>query len=190
MEKEKKDWKYWFNEWEAYLSAILFIVNTVLLTAQVISRFVFRHSITWLEELATFLYLIMVYAGISAAVTHRKQICIDALPSALPFKAKKVFLVIADVVFIIFNIWIQRGLWGIVGLIGKGGTSLLHIPYALCYGAVAVSLILTSIRCVQDILRLLKETESELGYKKPSLDLEACEREYQEYLEGREQNGD
>ena len=190
MEKEKKDWKYWFNEWEAYLSAILFIINTILLIIQVISRFIFRHSITWLEELATFLYLVMTYAGISAAVTHRKQICIDAVPSARPFRAKKAFLVIADVVFIIFNIWIQRGLWGIVGLMGVGGTPLLHIPYALCYGAVAVSLILTSVRCVQDILRLLKETEPELGYKKPTLDLDACEREYQKYLERRERDDD
>ncbi|MCR5373055.1 MAG: TRAP transporter small permease [Solobacterium sp.] len=180
MNPEKKDWKYWLNEWESYVSAILFIINTVLLITQVISRFVFKHSITWLEELATFLYLCMVYTAIAAAVTHRKQIGIDALPNAMPYRIRKVLLILADVIFIIFDLWIQRGLWGIVKLMGKGGTPLLGISYALCYAIVAVSLLLTAFRCVQDILRLMKENEQELGKKKPTLDLDAYEREYLE----------
>ena len=182
MEGKTKGWKYWLNEWESYLSTAFFIINTVLLIVQVISRYCFNHSITWMEELATFFYLIMVYSAIASAVTHRKQICIDALTDVLPFRAKKVMLILSDVIFIIFCIWIQKGLFDIVDLVGSGSTALLHIPYALCYGSVALFLLLTAVRCVQNILRLWKEQEHELGARKPTLDLDACEREY---LEGR-----
>lgn len=180
--ENKKDWKYWLNEWESYLSTGLFIINTVLLMLQVITRYVFNYSITWLEEIATFLYVILVYSAVAAAVTHRKQICIDALPSALPFKAKKVLLIISDVIFFIFCIWIQKGLFDIVDLVGTGKTALLHIPYSLCYGVVAVFLLLTGVRCIQDIIRLWNEDEENLGKKKPTLDLEACEKEWEEKL--------
>ena len=78
----------------------------------------------------------------------------------------------------------QKGLWDIVGLVGNGGTALVHIPYALCYMSVALFLLLTAIRCIQNIMRLWGEKENELGARKPNLDLDACEREY---LERREQ---
>ena len=184
MDGEKKGWKYWLNEWESYVSAGFFMINTLLLIAQVISRYVFNYAITWLEDVATFFYLLMVYSAIAAAVTHRKQICIDALSDALPFKAKKVLLILSDCIFIVFCIWIQKGLWDIVGLVGNGGTALVHIPYALCYMSVALFLLLTAIRCIQNIMRLWGEKENELGARKPNLDLDACEREY---LERREQ---
>lgn len=180
MNEKKKDWKYWLTEWESYVAAVIFIINTFLLFFQVITRYCFNYSITWLEELATFLYLIMVYSAVAAAVTHRKQMCIDALTESLPFKAKKALLIFADIVFIVFCIWIQKGLWDIIDLMGKGSTALLHIPYSLCYMSVSLFLLLTAVRCVQNILRLWKEEEKELGAKKPSIDLDACEREYLE----------
>lgn len=185
--KEKKDLKYWLNEWESYVSAFFFIINTVLLTFQVISRYIFHYSITWLEELATFFYLIMIYSAISAAVTHRKQICIDALPNAVPYKARKVLLILADVVFVIFCIWIQQGLFQILELVGKGGTALLHIPYKYCYLSISVCLLLTVVRLIQDIVKLLHENEQQLGQKKPSIDLDECEREYLEKKKMREE---
>lgn len=180
MKNEKKDLKYWLNEWESYVSAIIFCTITVLLITQVISRYVFNHSLTWLEELSTFLYLVMIYAAISAAVTHRKQVGIKALPDALPFKAKKVVLIFEDVVFIIFCIWIQKGLIALIKSVGMGTTALVKIPYWLCYSVVCFFLILTAIRNVQDIIKLAKEKPTELGKTAPTLDLEAYEREWAE----------
>ncbi len=182
MPKEKKTFTYWLNEWESYLSAATFMVITVLLLGQVISRYIFNASITWLEELSTFLFLVMIYTGVAAAVTHRKQICIDALPMAMPFKVKKFLLILADVIFIVFCVWIQKGLFDIIRMMTGGATPLLHIPYALCYLVVSLGLILTGIRCVQDIVRLYREEEHQLGYKKPTIDLEACEAEYRASL--------
>jgi hypothetical protein len=46
---------------------------------------------------------------------------------------------------------------------------LFHHPFAL---------ILASIRLAQDTIRLSKESESELGASKPTLDLASCEREF------------
>lgn len=182
MSEKKKTVKYWLTEWESYLSAGTFMLITILLTGQVISRYVFNHSITWLEELSTILFVVMIYTGIAAAVTHRKQICIDALPTAMPFKIKKFLLILSDVIFIVFCIWIQKGLLDIVKMLQGGSTPLLHIPYPLCYLIVSLGLLLTAVRCVQNIIRLYHEEESQLGYKKPTLDLEAYEREYLESL--------
>ena len=100
--QEKKDWKYWLNEWESHVSAICFIVIGVMLTIQVVSRYVFSHAFTAFEEVATALYVLMTYSGVAAAVTHRKHLTISALPDALPYKARKVLLIVNNLVFMAF----------------------------------------------------------------------------------------
>ena len=48
----------------------------------------------------------------------------------------------------------------------------------LVYIVIPISLLLTVIRLIQDTIKLAKESEENLGASKPSMDLDACEREW------------
>ncbi len=186
MKDGKFNLKIFLNNIELYLSALCFIILTVLLTLQVISRYVLSHSFTWMEELGTVMFLWMIYLAISAAVTHRKHLRIDFLLEIMPFKVKRAMLILSNVIFGIFNIYIAVVMIDVIKFLGTSKTIMLQIPQQLVYIIIPLSLILTSVRLVQDIIAMMKENEETLGVSKPSMDLDACERIYREKVAARQ----
>lgn len=180
MKNGKFDLKTFLNNFELYAATLCFIVLTVMLTLQVISRYVIGKSWTWMEEFATIMFVWMIYLAISAAVTYRKHLRIDVVLEAVPFKVKKVMLILSNVIFAVFNIYISVIMFNVITLLGKSKTTMLGIPQQLVYSIIPLALLITVIRLVQDTLKLLKETEENLGASKPSMDLAACERAWEE----------
>ena len=168
MDRENKDWKKFLVNIDQYISAILFIVIMVLLFLQVVSRYVFHHSFTWTEELSILLFVWMTYTGVSSAVTYRKNLRIDAL------------LIISDVIFIVFNLYLIFPLLELIKSIGTSETPILGIPKAITYWLIPFILIVSSIKLLADIKKLIHEDEKRLGASKPTIDLEAMEKEYQQ----------
>ena len=172
MEKKEFDWKKFIVNIDQYVSAVLFIVIMVLLFLQVVTRYVFRHSFTWTEELSVLLFVWMTYMGVSSAVTYRKNLRIDALLDVVPFRVKKLLLIISDVIFILFNLYL------IVPFVGSSRTPILGIPKAITYWLIPAILVISSAKLVYDIYRLWHEDEKRLGVSRPTIDLDSLEAEY------------
>lgn len=130
MKNGKFDLKTFLNNIELYLATLCFIVLTAMLTLQVFSRFILHHSWTWMEEFATIMFVWMIYLAISAAVTYRKHLRIDFLLDMMPFKVKKVMLIISNVIFALFNVYISVIMFNVIKLLGASKTTMLKIPAA------------------------------------------------------------
>lgn len=170
------------NHFEVYAGAGIFIIMTILLFVQIVTRYCFGHAVTWAEEVATILFVWMVYLGVAAAVLSRKHLKIDAFVEMLPFKAKKTLLIISNVIFLAFSLYIIFPMMSLVNnYAAKSATSpILKIPKALSYVVMPLCFLLTAIRLVQEIIRLSKEKEKELGVSKPIIDIAALEKEAEE----------
>ena len=170
------------NHFEVYAGAGIFIIMTILLFVQVVTRYCFGHAVTWAEEVATILFVWMVYLGVAAAVLSRKHLKIDAFVEILPFKAKKTLLIISNVIFLAFSLYIIFPMMSLVNnYAAKSAASpILKIPQALSYVVMPLCFLLTAIRLVQEIIRLSKEKEKELGVSKPIIDIAALEKEAEE----------
>lgn len=68
------------------MGVILMAINTV---ANVISRFIFNHSIIFSEELNSLFILLVTFAGIGYAARQGRHIRMSAFYDALPFKYRK-----------------------------------------------------------------------------------------------------
>jgi len=178
--KDRANFKWVLNNFESYVGALLFIFVCALMFTQVISRYFFNHAITWAEELATLLFVPMVYCGYASAVTNRKHISVEAIQYFVPFKVRKIMKIASDVVFLFFCIYMQFPLSRVISNLGNSTTDLLQFRKKYIYITIPILLILVAIRLVQDILKLIKEDESTLGKTKPTIDLEACEEEYKD----------
>ena len=170
------------NHFEVYAGAGIFIIMTILLFVQVVTRYCFGHAVTWAEDVATILFVWMVYLGVAAAVLSRKHLKIDAFVEMLPFKAKKTLLIISNVIFLAFSLYIIFPMMSLVNnYAAKSAASpILKIPKALSYVVMPLCFLLTAIRLVQEIIRLSKEKEKELGVSKPIIDIAALEKEAEE----------
>ena len=132
MEKKGINWKKVLENVDQYASAVIFIGIMLLLFVQVVTRYLFNHSFTWTEELSVLLFVWMTYLGVSSAVTYRKNLRIDALLDVVPFKVKKVLLILSDVIFMVFNIYLIFPFLELIESIGSAktpllGLSLIHI---------------------------------------------------------------
>jgi len=186
--KKREKLLYILNNFEIYIGAVIFIAITILLTLQVFSRFVLNHSITWTEEVASILYVWMIYLGVAAAVGKRKHLRIDAFIDSRPFKLKRALYIFTNLIFMFFCVYIFPPIMQVISNLRRTAveTNLLRIPKWITYMIIPVCLVLTFIRLIQEIIRLSKETETELGKSVPTIDCEALEREYLESLKGRE----
>jgi len=186
MNKEKHDLKWYLNNWEAYVAAVLFMAICALMFVQVVTRYVFNHAITWTEEAASMMFVVLIYCAIASAVTHRKHIYIGVVLNAVPFKVKKAMMVFGNLVFLAFCIYVIPPFMQVISVLGKSKTIILQFPQKIAYWPVPILLVLISIRIVQNIIRLLKEDEENLGKTVPTIDLDAAERDYLESVKARE----
>ena len=180
MEGKESVMKKLFNNFELYLGTLCFIILTIMLTLQVFSRYVLHNAFTWMEEFATIMFVWMIYFGVSAAVTSRKHLRIDFVLDMVPFKTKRAMLVISNIIFAVFNVYLSYILFDIMSYMGTSKTTMLHWPQYTVYAIIPIGLILSIIRLVQDTKRLLGEDEKSLGGSKPSMDLAACEEIYRQ----------
>lgn len=154
------------NEFENYLGAVLLLAMLVLLTLQVITRYVFRHSFTWTEEISTVMFVWLVYLGTSAAVLKGQHLRIDLLLNAFKGKAKKFMLILTDVITMAFcSIMIPYLLNIVANLSARHSvTMLLKIPQNVIYSIIPFAMVMTIIRFVQEIVIVIRTPEhDEIG---------------------------
>ncbi len=176
----KKLFKEFLNRFEVYLGTFFFIAMLILLTVQVISRYVFNHSFVWTEEVAIICFVWMQYLGIVGSVLNRKQLRIDFFIDYLPFKTKRVVLIIGNLFTMLFCGLTIKPMISVIKILIRGNakTLLTRIPMPLIYSIMPICMGLMIIRLIQETIILSKETEKELGAAKPTLDLEKYEKEF------------
>ncbi len=162
------------NEFELYIGAVLFIVMTVLLTLQVVSRYVLGASYSWTEELCTIFFIWMVYLGASSAVLKGKHLRIDLFLEKARGKRRKVLLIFTNLVTALFCGYMIFPLHKIIENFTrlKSKTILLRIPKDVIYGVLPLCLGLMVIRLFQDTLRIMnsKEQDVKIDMKKSIFD--------------------
>lgn len=170
-------------EGEKYIAALCCFVLIGLLMVQVISRYVFKFSITWVEEFSVILFAWLAYSSMSAGAVKRKHIRIDVLLKHLPYGLRK-FAYIFDNLFSCALCAVMS--YGMIRIM-KGFTEtnypktlLMGMPMMLIYGICLAFLILFCIRTLQDVVKLFHEQGDDIGASKGTLDIESMEREYLE----------
>jgi len=150
----------WLDEnFEQSVSIVLMSAMTVILFIQVVMRRVFSSSLTWSEELARYMFIWLIYFGISYGAKIRKHIKIEAFLDIFPKKVRPCIVILGDVLFLVFALfiiytsfqWVQRQ------IMLHQRSPALHVPMWVIYAAPFVGFILTAFRQVQTIAFRVKE---------------------------------
>jgi TRAP-type C4-dicarboxylate transport system permease small subunit len=148
-----------FNNMERYLAIFFTIMMVLLLFMQVLSRYIFKYSFTWTEELAIICFILSVYTSASLAITRRQHLRIKILHSMVKPKTEKVLDFISNVVFAIVMLVLGKGMFVITANLYKYGAMYIAsgIPKYIVYGVIWVTFYLMVIRLVQDSVKLVRE---------------------------------
>ncbi len=160
----KKMW-WLFENIEVIAGVASTVLMVVLMFVQVVSRYVFNYAIPWTEDIAVVCFILSIYLGCSLAVTREKHLTIDMLLHFMPFKVKKILLIISNMFFMSFCLYIIDPLSEITYGLYQGATKLIvtGIPQYLIYSTVEFCLLLTAIRLIQKSVEIYRRTEDAKG---------------------------
>ncbi len=174
--RTEKNWaKEMLMHFETYIGLITFLYITVILTIQVVGRYIFGHSWAWIEETSVIGFVIMIYCGVSGAVTSRQNMRIDMVLTIVPFMAKKVLMILDTIIHAAFSAWLAYYMYQIIlNMLQLNQVySITRLPRVSVYIFIGIMLVLSIIRSVQEIIKLAGEQKEELGKSKPSFDLDS-----------------
>lgn len=138
---------------EKMLCVVFLALMSIIIVLQVFFRYVLNNSLSWSEELARYLFIWMIYIGISYGVKLDKHICVDAVYTFMPKGIKRGYAIVAYILFLIFAVSIIYYGILVVGMqITSGQVSpAMGLPMQYVYVAPVVGMALTVIRLVQKI---------------------------------------
>lgn len=165
MENQKKT----KEPFEAYICVVLFSLIIIVLTMEVVARYVFSSSFRWSEELSRFLFIWLIFISASYAVIKKSHIYIETFFMILPKKVKPYAQLIGNVVWLLFSLFACY--LGVDQTLAIFNTSQLspgmQIPMYFVYVAIPIGYLLMSFRVLQlivlEIKDLRKKTLNEEG---------------------------
>lgn len=140
------------------VGVILMAINTI---ANVVSRFIFNHSIAFAEELNSIFILLVTFAGIGYAARRGRHIRMSAIYDALPDRVRKFLMTVITAVtafFMLFLAWYAFEY--ILNLYSKGRVyPALGIPIWISYVWVPIGFFVTGIQYLLTFIKNLQEEE-------------------------------
>jgi len=139
---------------EEIVLVILMACMSVIIGVQVFMRYVMKSSLSWSEEIARYMFIWLIYIGISYGVKTDRHINVDAVRRILPKKVNAIVSAISDIIFLIFSILlVVEGLKVTTKIFASGQrTPALQIPMGYIYMAVPLGFTLVTIRLLQKII--------------------------------------
>lgn len=142
----------WLDEnFEESILMVLLSTLVVIMTLQVIMRYVFNNSLSWPEEISRYLFIWFVYIGVSYSVKENNHLRIDILLLYMNDPVKKILQIIGDLAFLIFNIIMVVGGYGVFQKILRTGQTspALLLPMAFVYLSLPIGFLLSIFRMIE-----------------------------------------
>lgn len=165
MEENRKKVPF-YNQIEKYMIVSMFLVMTVIIALNVVTRFVFNFTLSWGEQLARLLLVWTSFAGISWAGMINAHMRVTALSLAFK-KNPKIFEIIyllGDIVAVIYGFYLSWQIFGVMILVKNQGQVLSALPLVpkwIMYLARVLGMAGMSIRIIQRRVGEFRGTEQE-----------------------------
>lgn len=163
MEENRKKVPF-YNQIEKYMIVSMFLVMTVIIALNVVTRFVFNFTLSWGEQLARLLLVWTSFAGISWAGMINVHMRVTALSLAFK-KNSKIFEIIyflGDIVAVIYGFYLSWQIFGVMMLVKNQGQVLSALPLVpkwIMYLAGVLGMAGMSIRIIQRRVGEFRSTE-------------------------------
>lgn len=135
--------------------AIVMGTLLVLIFTQVMLRFLFASSLLWIEELGRFMFVWLMFLGVSIGVYQNKHIAITFMWGLLPRLGTRLFQLLSILLGGIFFVFLTyKGFeFSLINLAGE--SSVLFIPLGYVYFIMPLASLLCVIYSLNALLRFL-----------------------------------
>src|SRR5699024_5031374 len=147
---------------EGYISIILFVAMTGIMSTGVIFRYVFNSSLSWSEELSRYLFIWFVIISKSYAVKEKAHIRVEALSRLLSKSTRPDINPLGRIRWLVFA--------GFVTYLGvtyamtmtNSVSAAMKLPMSLVYFGIPLGFFFMAVRLVFQIGESIKNPEIEI----------------------------
>jgi TRAP-type C4-dicarboxylate transport system permease small subunit len=154
--------KIWDN-CEAYISTILLALMLVVLSFQIVLRFIFGMATSWSEELSRYWFIALVFISTSLAAKTNDHIKIDFMPTVWPKTIRKYITILGCLVFIGFSVLIAyNGVQYFLQVyVQKQNGPGTQIPLWIVYATIPLGYALMTIRLITRLIDMIRKKDAE-----------------------------
>ena len=149
---------------EMLMSAALWVI-VIIMGFQVIMRYVFKDSLVWSEEVSRYLFVWLVFIGMSYGIKNGTHMRIDMLEHFVP-KLKKPLGILADACFLFFAAYmIGPGISVIKSIEASGQISPASgVSMTIVYISLLIGFVLVTFRVIQKyVLMFIKKGREKIN---------------------------
>ena len=121
------------------ICAILMGLMAVVITAQVLSRYILDSPLTWSEELGRFTFVWISFLGMAVGIKQGAHIALDLLVTKLKGVSKKTLMLINNALVALFAVIFTYSGFLLVELGSRQTSPSLNLPMNLVYMVIPIS---------------------------------------------------
>ncbi|GAB3806673.1 TRAP transporter small permease [Virgibacillus kimchii] len=139
-----------------YICAFLMFLMVSVVTAQVISRYVFNSPFTWTEELGRYTFVWVSFLGMAVAIKRGGHIALDVLVKKLNLNSRKALLTINNLLLLLFAGTLTYSGIELVKLGAGQNSPSLGLPMEIVFMVMPISGILMFYYVLTETVLLIK----------------------------------
>jgi TRAP-type C4-dicarboxylate transport system permease small subunit len=143
------------SSFESKLASALVVFLTILLSVQILNRYVFQTSLVWVEEIARISFVWMIYFAVAGAARENRHVRVGIIDMFLSPRALRIVNFVADAVVLAFSltvVWL--GIELVRSSIRFGDRSpVTEIPMSVIYAVIPFCFALIAYRVATSLLR-------------------------------------
>ncbi|KKI92162.1 C4-dicarboxylate ABC transporter permease [Bacillus sp. SA1-12] len=146
------------------IMAIALGIMVILVFGNVVLRYFFNSGITWSEEMSRYLFIWLTFLGAIGAFNNKEHLGVDMVIKRLPIKAKKVVLILGDLLMLFVLVLILDGSWKMTLINIDSTAPATGMPLAFVYGTGILVSVSMGLIIINNLYRIIfnKITNQEL----------------------------
>jgi TRAP-type transport system small permease protein len=134
---------------ELVVMNVAFVVLVGAIVWGVLSRYVTQNPATWVEEVSSIAFTVVVFVGAAEVQRRNKHVRVDLLTSLLPARAQSALNTLIGVFVALYCFYLAwLGLKEAI-VSNSATTSMLNIPLSVPYGALTLGFLMFGLRTLQ-----------------------------------------
>ena len=141
------------------ITGIMLFTMVCIVFVQVIMRYLMGHSISWSEELTRYMFVWMIYAGVTLGIKSGIQIKIDVVDMIFKGNAIKTVRILEHILTIVAILFAAYGSIMLIKVGFRATSPSLHVPMWIMYMVFPVGFLLDLVETIRRIVIEMKGDE-------------------------------
>lgn len=147
---------------EDWLTLGVFWAMGTCVFLQFFTRYALNNSLSWTEEVAINLLMVVVFLGSVMCVRTSRHIHVDVLYRLIPAGPARILALLVDILVILFFAYISYLLWRFVGLVADQRMISIDVPRSVLFYTILAAFFLMLLRSIQVFVADIKRGYSVL----------------------------